>query len=181
MDDIARHLGVSKKTLYQHYEDKNKIVVSVIENGMGEHELKFCEFEKASKNAIEEILHTMHYMSSVFATVNPNVFYDMQRYHPEAWQIFRKFKEEKVLHQIIRNLEKGREQGLYRMDFSIKILARLRLEEIELGMNPTLYPADKYNLHDVNIQLLEHYLYGICTLKGHKLINKHKQLIEEED
>lgn len=181
MDDLSRHLGVSKKTLYQHYEDKNKLVLSIVENGMCAHQEKFEEIERTSKNAVEEILLTMHYMSGIFAAINPNVFYDMQRFHPEAWQIFRKFKEEKVMHQIIRNLEKGREQGLYRSDFSIKILARLRLEEIELGMSPSHFPADKYNLHDVTLQLLEHYLYGICTLKGHKLINKYKQLIEDED
>lgn len=181
MDDISRHLGVSKKTLYQHFEDKNKIVLSVVACGILEHKEKFDEFEKISKNAIEEILHTMSYMSSIFANVNPNVFYDMQRFHPEAWQQFKKFKEEYVLHMIIRNLEKGREQGHYRLDFSVKIIARLRLEEIELGMNPAHYPADKYNLHDVTIQLLEHFLYGICTLKGHKMINKYKQLIEDEE
>lgn len=181
MDDIARHLGISKKTIYQHFEDKNKIVVSLVESGICEHEQKFEEIEKISKNAVEEILHTMNYMSSIFSKVNPNVFYDMHKFHSDAWQLFRKFKEEKVITQIVNNLEKGREQGLYRTDFSIKIIARLRLEEIEMAMSPLFFPADKFNLHDVNVQLLEHYLYGICTLKGHKLINKYKQLIEDEE
>ncbi len=181
MDDIARHLGVSKKTVYQQFEDKNKIVLMLVEKWIHEHNIKFEEIEKKSKNSIEEILFTMQYMSSVFANVNPNMFFDMPKYHPEAWQLFKKFKEEKVLQMIVKNIEHGREQGLYRNDFNIKIIARLRLEEIELGMNPAYYPADKFNLHDVNVQLLEHYLYGICTLKGHKLINKYKKLIEEED
>lgn len=42
------------------------------------------------------------------------MFFDMQRYHPDVWQVFRKFKEEKVLDMVLRNLEKGRAQGLYR-------------------------------------------------------------------
>ncbi len=181
MDDISRHLGLSKKTLYQHFEDKNKMVHALVECSMSEHQEKLEEIEKKSKNAIEEILHTMQYMSSIFSSVNPNFFYDMQRFHPDSWLLFRKFKEEKVLQQIIRNLEKGREQGLYRGDFNIKIIAKLRLEELEIGINPAHFPPDKYNLHDVNIQLLDHFLHGISTLKGHRMINKYKQLTEDEE
>ncbi|MFN8153956.1 MAG: TetR/AcrR family transcriptional regulator [Bacteroidia bacterium] len=181
MDDIARHLGMSKKTIYQHFEDKNKIVMAMIIWSIEDHTRQFSDFEHQAKNAIEEILLTMNYMKGVFARTNPNMFFDMQRYHPDVWQVFRKFKEEKVLEMVLRNLEKGRTQGLYRMDFNLRIIARLRLEEIELAMNPFAFPADKYNMHDVQVQILDHFLHGICTVKGHKLLNKYKQLIVDEE
>lgn len=181
MDDIARHLGMSKKTIYQHFEDKNKIVMAMITWSIEDHTRQLAGFEHQAKNAIEEILLTMNYMKGVFARTNPNMFFDMQRYHPDVWQVFRKFKEEKVLEMVLKNLEKGRAQGLYRTDFSLKIIARLRLEEIELVMNPFAFPADKYNMHDVQVQILDHFLHGICTVKGHKLLNKYKQLIEDEE
>ena len=181
MDDIARHLGMSKKTIYQHFEDKNKIVMAMITWSIEDHTRQLAGFEHQAKNAIEEILLTMNYMKGVFARTNPNMFFDMQRYHPDVWQVFRKFKEEKVLEMVLKNLEKGRAQGLYRTDFSLKIIARLRLEEIELAMYPFAFPADKYNMHDVQVQILDHFLHGICTVKGHKLLNKYKQLIEDEE
>ncbi|MBL7924446.1 MAG: TetR/AcrR family transcriptional regulator [Bacteroidia bacterium] len=181
MDDIARHLGMSKKTIYQHYDDKNKLVKAIVQASIEDHVRHFEDFVSVSKNAIEEMLHIMNYMSSTFAKINPNMFYDMQRYHPEAWQHFRSFKEKKAYEHITANLEKGKSQGLYRKDFSIRILAQLRLEEVELAINPACFPADKYNLHDVQVQLLDHFLHGICTLKGHKLLNKYKQLTEDED
>ena len=161
MDDIARHLGMSKKTIYQHYEDKNKIVMAMIQWSIEDHSRQFAAFEHQAKNAIEEILLTMNYMKGIFAKTNPNMFFDMQRYHPDVWQLFRKFKEEKVFDMVIHNLEKGRAQGLYRADFNLKIIARLRLEEIELGMNPFAFPADKYKIHDVQVQILDHFHHGI--------------------
>ncbi|MFM9057417.1 MAG: TetR/AcrR family transcriptional regulator, partial [Bacteroidota bacterium] len=130
--------------------------------------------------AIDEILHLMRYMGSLFSSVNPNVFYDMQRYHAEAWQRFREFKEDQVLNYIVRNLEKGREQGLYRSDINIRILAVLRMEQLELALNPTVFPPDRFNISEVNVQLLDHFLHGICTLKGHKLINKYMHKRESE-
>lgn len=181
MDDIARHIGMSKKTIYLHFEDKNKIVMRLVELTINDHTEKFDAFVKTSKNAIEEILHIMDYMRATFARCNPNMYYDMQRFHPEAWQIFRKFKEEKAFEQVMMNFEKGRQQGLYRKDFNAKILSRLRLEEVEIGMNPTCFPPDKFNIHDVQVQLLDHFLHGICTLKGHKLLNKIKKLEEDEE
>lgn len=180
MDEIARHLGMSKKTIYLHYTDKNKLVDEVVKHMIFDHDIECKSIESKSQNAIDEIFQVMNYMNAFFTQVNPNLFFDMQRYHPEAWLHFIRFKESVVLEQVIQNMEKGIKEGLYRKDYSIKILARLRVEEIELVMNPKFYPPTKYNLQEVQAQLLDHFLHGICTLKGHKLLNKYKQLHEEE-
>ncbi|MBK7681099.1 MAG: hypothetical protein IPJ26_00795 [Bacteroidetes bacterium] len=96
-------------------------------------------------------------MNAIFSQLNPNLFFDMQRYHPEAWKYFTKFKEEVILEQVVANLEKGRKEELYRKDFSLKILARLRIEEIEMAMSPQYFSPNKYNLQEVQIQLLDHF------------------------
>ena len=77
-------------------------------------------------------------------------------------------------------MEKGKKQGLVRADVNTKIMARLRMEEIEMGFSPEKFPPDKFKIVDVQLALIEHFLYGICTLKGHKLINKYKQVVEED-
>jgi AcrR family transcriptional regulator len=180
MDDISRSLGMSKKTIYQHFEDKNQLVLTLVQRTIEEHQTKYNEATKSARNAVEEIVRMMQFTSDTFSRANPNKFYDLQKYHPAGWQLFRQYKEEIVMNQVIANLEKGRKQGLYRTDFSIKILARLRLEEIEMAMHPQYYTDDRLSMHEVQVQLLDHYLHGICTLKGHKLLNKYKQLTEEE-
>ncbi len=69
--------------------------------------------------------------------------------------------------------------GLYRSDLHMEVLSRLRMQEVEWGFNPQIF-KEQVKLHVIQVQLLEHFLYGICTLKGHKLINKYKQVLEEE-
>ena len=65
-------------------------------------------------------------------------------------------------------------------DLKVKTLARLRLEEVELEFNTTAFPQEQFSITDVHVTLLEHFLYGVVTLKGYKMINKYKQINEEE-
>jgi len=81
---------------------------------------------------------------------------------------------------IEESIERGVKEGLVRADLNAKLLSRLRIEEVELGMNPQVFPPDVFKLVDVQMAIVDHFLHGICTLKGHRLINKYKQLDEEE-
>jgi AcrR family transcriptional regulator len=180
MDDIAKHLGMSKKTIYQHYSDKDELILKLVEFLLGHNEDQMeCIVDKC-KDPIHEIIETMKMMSSTFAKMNPILFYDMMKYYPESYQKFREFKENRILKMIEQNLKKGQELNLYRKDLNTKILARLRLEQIDLAVNLDAFPPDKFNLVEVHVQLLDHFLHGVCTLKGHKILNKYKELHEEE-
>ncbi len=69
----------------------------------------------------------------------------------------------------------GIENGLYREDLKVDVITKIRLETMFLPFNKEIFPYGKYNLAEVEIQTLEHYLYGIATTKAHKLIDKYKQ------
>lgn len=180
MDDIAKHLGMSKKTIYQHYSDKDELILKLVEFLLGHNTNEMECIVDQSKDPIHEIIETMKMMSSTFSKMNPILFHDMMKYYPESFQKFREFKENRILKMIEHNLKKGQELNLYRKDLNIKILARLRLEQIELAVNFDAFPPDKYNLAEVHVHLLDHFLHGVCTLKGHKILNKYKELHEEE-
>lgn len=180
MDDIAKHLGMSKKTIYQSFSDKDEIVYTLSSGILQDHKHNLNAIEAQSKDAIDEIIQSMKYMAAMFTQMNPNLFYDMQKYHQRAWAVFREFKENYIMEMVIKNIEKGQKQGLYRTDLNANILAKLRIEEVEMGMQPMIFPPDKFNIVEVEVAMLDHWLYGVCTLKGHKLINKYKQLEEEE-
>lgn len=183
MDDIAKHLGMSKKTIYQYYLDKNAIVHQITINALNKNKLICCEIDKHKKNAIEKIFETMRHMETMFSTMNINLIYDMQKYHPKSWILFKKFKEEFLLKSIEDNLEQGIKEGLFRVDFNIHVLAQLRVAQMDWAFNPENYTSaimQTQGFTKVHVALLDHFLHGIATLKGHKLINKHKQLNEEE-
>jgi TetR/AcrR family transcriptional regulator, cholesterol catabolism regulator len=64
---------------------------------------------------------------------------------------------------------------LYREDIDKNILAAIRLETMILPFNQDVFPKNKYNLGEVHQQLMEHYLFGIASIKGHKMILKYKE------
>lgn len=180
MDDIARHLGMSKKTIYRVFPDKDEVVNTLMELKIEEDKREFTALASAAENVVHEVFLMMKHMSNIFTKLNPVLFYDLQKYHPTAWSKFKAFKEEFILGMVQSTITKGIQQGYVRPDVNPGVLARLRIEEIEMGFNPKLFPPTQFKIVDVQISLMEHFLYGICTLKGHKLINKFKQIVEED-
>ncbi len=180
MDDIATEQGISKKTIYQYYQDKNALVSALTKNQTKCQHDDMCTIRGAAVNAIDELMESMRYMRQIFARINPSMFYDMKKYHPSAWNIFRDFKEKELAGFIEENLRKGMKQGLYRNDLKIKILAKLRLHEIELALDAMAFPPDEFNIVEVQVTIMEHFIQGVVTLKGHKLLNKYNNTIEEE-
>lgn len=180
MDDVAKHLAMSKKTLYQHFRDKTEMVRKCCEHDLEKRQCMFKEIAEQAADPIGELMQLMKHMESMFSRVNPHLFYDMKKYYPEVWKVYRDFKEKNMMEMIEENFRKGIEIGLYRNDINVAILARLRMEEVEMGFNPEFYPPEKFTVAKVQLALFDHFMHGITTLKGHKLINKYKQIIEED-
>jgi AcrR family transcriptional regulator len=180
MDDIAKHLSISKKTIYQSYKDKDELVHELMTIKLKEDSKRFQDLGKESENVIDEVFNMMKHMGKVIGQVNPSFFYDLQKYHPESWKLFKGFKENFILKMVEETLVRGIKQGLIRPEVNVKIISRMRMEQIDMGFNPAIFPPDKFQIIDVQLSMIDHFLYGICTLKGHKLINKYKQIIDEE-
>jgi len=180
MDDIARHLGMSKKTVYQNFKHKDEIVNTLLTASLKINDERLKQLEKDSKDAVQEIILIMKHISEMFSRINPNLFYDMQKYYPEAWKRFQEFKQQSMIKMVETNLEQGIQEGYFRNDINVKILAKMRIEQVEMAMNPMTFPPDKYNIAEVQLTMLDHFLHGITTLKGHKLLNKYKNINEDE-
>jgi len=180
MDDIARQLGISKKTIYQYFENKDKLVQEVTLFTLKEQEKAIVEIEKTSLDPIDEILKLAEHTSVMLQNMNPSLLYEVEKYHPAAYQMYANHRKNWIYTTIVANLKKGIELGLFRKELDVDILATFRIEIMRLVFNPFVFPAGKYKFGKVQMQLLDHYLHGICTIKGHKLINKYKHIIEEE-
>jgi TetR/AcrR family transcriptional regulator, cholesterol catabolism regulator len=174
MDDIAAQLGMSKKTLYQYYTDKDELVNAVFDIILAVNKNNCTECIKKGENAIQEVFLSFDIMEEMLKTMNPSVLYDMQKYHPTAYKKFDDFKNS-FLYKIIKaNLERGIKEELYRQEIDTDILARYRLHTVLLSFNPEVFPSNKANLVYIEQQLIECFLYGLATPKGYKLIQKYK-------
>ena len=179
MDEVAKKLGISKKTIYQHVADKDELVTLAVQMSMENQENQVELIHATSKDPIDEVLKLSDYLRTLFVNMNPFLLMEIQRYYPKAYDSFLSFKEACIINSLSENLKWGISIGFYRSHINIDILSRLRMEEVEWGFNPRIFKEGKH-FSEVQIQLLDHFLYGICTLKGHKLINKYKQIQEEE-
>ena len=173
MDDIAEHLAISKKTIYTHYKDKDLIVKSMFHILIEQEHERMHQIRKISENPIDEIMRLMEHLGSFISQFNPAVFYDLQKFYPLVWAEFRVFREKEVMGFVEDNLRKGVKLELYRKEIKIKIIARLRIEMIYLGFDTDVFPINQYNHAQVQVALLDHFLHGIVTLKGNKMISKY--------
>jgi len=179
MDDIARHLGMSKKTIYHFFSDKNQLVIALVKKKLDEDECQIQMTTKSSANVIEEMIKMMKYSEEIFSRINPTVIHDMQKYHPEAWLEFQRFKSDVLVKTLEELLTKGIEQGFIRPDVDVKVLAKMRVHQVEMGFNAAIFPVAQFSSWKVQYQLLEHFNYGVCTLEGHKLLDQYKNVMND--
>lgn len=175
MDEIAAQLGISKKTIYQYFSDKDQLVDAVaIDEINYSQECCIRDAEKSS-NAVEEIFRVMEFVEVMFRNMNPAMLYDLEKYHPAGYRKFLEHKNKFLFDMIRRNLERGIKEELYRPEINVEIMTRYRLESMMLAFNTELFPPSKFNLAELQREIIEHFLYGLATLKGYKLILKYKQ------
>jgi AcrR family transcriptional regulator len=175
MDDIANQLGMSKKTIYQYFTDKNELVDVVVEEDICDMQHDCLKCREQARDAIEEIFLTIDQIIDQLGNLNPMVLYDMEKFHIRAYQRFMEHKNKFLLQIIRNNLEWGVKEGLYRSDIDVDVLSKFRLETIMIPFNIDLFPPSKYKLTDVTKIIIEHFVFGIASTKGHKLILKYQQ------
>jgi AcrR family transcriptional regulator len=175
MDDIAAQLGMSKKTVYQYYVDKDELVNAVFDAELNANKDQCLACTKMGENAIHEVFLSFDMVEELLKTMNPSMLFDMQKYHPSAYKKFDDFRNQFLFKIIKGNLERGVKEELYRADIDTDILSRYRLYSILLSFDPDVFPSNKTNLVKIEQQLIEHFLYGLATAKGEKLIQKYKQ------
>ena len=175
MDDIAAQLGMSKKTLYHYFNDKDKLVDDVVDAELEKGRCECAAWLQYSKNAVEEIFFTMEHIANQFRQMNPVLLFDLEKFHPASFQKFLKHKNEYLLEIVQKNIERGIAEELFRPEINADIISRFRIESIMIAFNLTAFPPKKYSLLEVTQEIIDHYLFGLATIKGHKLILKYKE------
>lgn len=181
MDDIAKELGISKKTIYQHFKDKEEIISIATQKHM-EYECDIMrDVRNNSENAVEQLFLISKCMRNSFSHINSSILYDLRKYYKKAWEIYRKFEKEVIYREIENTLKNGIKEGYFRKEINVPILTKLRMNQIRMSFDQELFPQREYSILDVQTQLLEHFTYGILSEKGLVLFNQYKkQLVNEK-
>ncbi len=175
MDDIANHLGISKKTLYQYFIDKDELVSEVVKAHINEIQDDCLVCRTGAKDAIHEMFTTLEKIQGKLHKLNPMLVHDLEKFHFKAFQQLQGHKEKFLLQSLRENLEWGIREELYRPDLNIDVLSKFRIESMMIPFNVAAFPPGKYNLVSLAEILFEHFLYGIATPRGYKLIQKYNE------
>ncbi len=169
MDDVSRELSMSKKTLYQYFDNKNSLVTAVVQNHLIMEREEFTGIAKNAENAIHELAGIAKCIRTHVMKMNPSTLYDLRKYHGQAWQGFEKFKHEFIRGNVEDNIKRGIEEGYYREEIDPEIISIMRMEQVESIFDQRLFPQSKYDFARVQLQLFNHFVYGLVTDKGRKL------------
>jgi TetR/AcrR family transcriptional regulator, cholesterol catabolism regulator len=173
MDEIAAQLGISKKTIYQFFTDKDEIVQAVINMEIRKNELECVQFHNDADDAVQEIFLALEDVEELLKYTNPLVVYDLEKYHPRAFEKIKEYKYRFLYAALIENLRWGIEEGLYRSDLNKDIVAKNRIESSFLVFDADLFPHSRYKISEVNFELAMLFLHGIVTETGKMLIEKY--------
>ncbi len=179
LDEIANKLGISKKTIYQFFADKDALV-DVVMMAEFEHNYKEClECSVKSKDAVNEIFLLMESMDEDFRNLNPIVLFDLKKFHFKTFQKFQTHMHQNLMQMVAKNLQRGMDEGIYRNDLDIEIVARFRIASVWLLFDQEVFPAQQFAVSKVFREVLELFLHGLVNPKGFKLIEKYnKQIIK---
>jgi AcrR family transcriptional regulator len=166
MDDIARELGMSKKTLYIHFKDKRDVVDKVISQDECVMLNNFKERVQRATNAMEECFEIILMVKSRIEDLNPSVEYDLEKYYPDLFKEQKKIKINNMLTFFSANLAKGIEEGVYRNDFDAEILIKFHITTIiNIDKGGMFTKAEMYN-HEIYRQYFISFMRGIASEKG---------------
>lgn len=177
MDDLCRELGISKKTIYKYFNDKNELVKEIIQSKVDLDCAIVCNFHKKGQNAIDDLFTISEFLTEQLKNVTPSIFFDLKKYHPEAWAILEQHKWNFVRNAIKENIERGIEEGLYRKSVDPEVLSTLHVSNTDLFMNTTLFPWPQYKFQDVYLQITYQHLFGLANSAGREYL---KQKIKAE-
>lgn len=174
MDDVARELGISKKTLYLYVENKTDLVQKILDYNLTNQCREKDAIAGKKLNAIAILLEVSKMVNRHLRQMNPALTYDLQKYYPDIFRNYITKKREELYKDIKKNIEQGISEGLYRDDLNVELLARLYIKKIENIHDPDFLPSTEFNIENIFEVMFESHIRGIANKKGIAYLEKQK-------
>ncbi len=182
MDDVARELGISKKTLYHFVRDKEELVKKVTDLDFREIHQCLGGSREQVGNAIEELLEISRFVSLHLKDYSPSFDYDLKKYYPEISEDIHRRKREVMFEMILQNMKRGKKEGLYRGELKEEIIARLYVSRLESMHDNPMFSVDEFISGEIFREIFTYHIMGIANEEGKRffLMNRHKLQVMTE-
>lgn len=166
MDDIANELGISKKTVYIHFDTKTNLVKAVALYTFDIISIGIDNIRAADKGPIEEMYEIKKFVMKHLKGEKASPIFQLQKYYPEIFSTIKQKQLEKMRECTVENLEKGIKKGVYRKTLNLGFVSRIYF----LGMNgikdESIFPKNEFSSKEIHEEFLSYHLRGIVTPKG---------------
>ena len=172
MDDLAHEMGISKKTIYTHFENKTKLVEAstialfdAISTGIDE----ICSLQK---NPIEELYEIKKFAMRHLKDEKASPQYQLQKYYPRIHNSLRMKQFDLMQNCVVDNVKRGIDMGIYRPSLNIDFISRIYFTGVTSIKDHTLFPEDQFPKTQLMDDYLEYHSRGIITPEGRKILNE---------
>ena len=180
MDDIATDLGISKKTIYQFYPNKDSLVNTLVDKAIDQHIFHCKTLVSKSDDAVIELYFLLIYAREFYNVLNATIIHDLERNHESAYDKLMNHKKLFLYSAIKASIQRGIKAGLYRDDFDVDLIIRFFLESLALILDTAAFPLTRQTAPKQADELFTCLIHGIVTATGMQVINSYKNQ-EEPD
>ena len=178
MDDVAMQLNISKKTIYEHFSDKEDLVKHVL---MAEYDFQ-CNrlkiIEDQQYNAIEELFEVYKIINAMLREYNPSMEYDVRKYYPDLFMKVRDIRRKRMYESSYANMEKGKKEGLYRKELNCRIITKLHVFRTEHLVEMDTFTPDELTSLKFFHEVFVYHIHGILSHEGRTFFENNFELFK---
>lgn len=170
MDDIAKKLGVSKKTIYTLVDDKGDLVKKTLLYFLSFEQERVNEITQKEENAIDQLIQINRFVIESIKSIHPSIIFDLQKYYPESYKVLEEHKHDFIYNVMVDNMILGKKQKLYRESINEAILAKVYVVRVDSLLTETIL-NNQFDFNEVYTEISKYHLYGIASFEGVKYMN----------
>ena len=171
MDMLASQMGISKRTIYEAFKDKDELLRGVLKWMTIKQREAMNKIFSETENVIEAIFKMIDMMIEHFQNMSPAFQLDMKRYHNELLKKLSEKDELPYYRNHIEIIERGIKEGVFRDDIDVEIMNKCLFEVERMSNDKSVFPPDDFMNKDVMRIFYINFIRGISTQKGLDLIN----------
>ncbi len=172
MDDLAKRLGISKKTIYNYISNKNELVEETVSEHMSINQAEIDKLLHSGDNAIESMIAIAKHNIDFLQKMKPGFLFDLQKYHGAFWLNLEAERNQHIEQTISTNMQIGIEQGLYSQRFDPKIIAKLFVGLVTTMIDEDIFPPNEFSKSEIFVETIRYHMRGIVTDKGRSILQQ---------
>lgn len=166
MDDISKEAGVSKKTIYSMVTNKAQLIEFVVDRYMASETKDIIKIKEEASDALDEMIKITEHVIFFLRNFKPSLTYDLKKYYTASWDKVEKIHFNFIRETIHSNIERGKQEGIYRKVVKEEIISQLYLQLSYSLVNDELFPIKTFTKVELYENFIDYHMHGILSKTG---------------